>query len=92
MTMRERMARALFAAVIRSPEARAIQPWEAKSERDQQDYYLMADAALDALMEPSDEMIESAVNESVERVSDHLARDVVWFQHRALIRAAKEER
>jgi hypothetical protein len=51
MNMRERMARAMHAALY---------SWESLSPRQQADYLAMADAALSALAEPTEAMVDAA--------------------------------
>lgn len=50
MNMRERMARAMHAALY---------SWESLSPRQQADYLAMADAALSALAEPTEAMLRA---------------------------------
>lgn len=71
MDMREKMARALAAQQMR--------PWEASGRIYKEDCLAMADAALAALMEPTEAMLRAGC--------EHLSIQGTW---RSMIRAAGE--
>lgn len=77
MTMRERIARA-HAGVM---ERNGFQPWDALDKTAKEICYEHADAALDALMEPTHEMIAAAFD---------AGDDGAGIGWQAMIRAAKE--
>lgn len=92
MSMREKMARTMYGFMrARIPNGSdPIHSWENQSQQLHDDWLEAVDAALGVQIDPTDGVVECGVSECVERVSDHLTRDIVWFQFRAMIQAIKD--
>lgn len=88
MSMIEQMAAEMNAAYIRS--GRNVAPWDKLSERGKEQYRVMAKAALSALSNPTDGMVEAAaiLPGALQGTSARYARARETFS--AMIKAAEE--
>lgn len=100
--MREKMARAMYHAVIvrsryvildAKDVTLTVHAWELQSQALHDDWLAAVDAGLDALMEPTEEMVEAAAEViGNDRPEHHGFSDqhLAIVGHDSMIRAAKE--
>lgn len=93
MTMREKMARAIHDTVPRHfPRDVAVRPWEDEPPRVREPLLAVADAVLDALLEPTEGMIEFGID-AAKTAADHYERissSAIKTAFQAMIQAAKD--
>lgn len=63
MTMREKIARAIFDRYASHAMPLGNPEWNQQEEYRQQQFFGLVDAALDALMEPTEAMIKAGIND-----------------------------